>query len=240
MDNYKKKLYKNYFGYVKILYGSYNLKTLKRQFTFYDFYYKKFLPSSKEIKILDMGCGVGGIVYWLQSLGYKNTYGIDMNEEQIKIGKEMGIKNLLYGDIREYLKNKKDEFDVIFAIDVLEHFRKEELLQLLELIYKSLKMSGRLIIKAPNAESPFAGRYRYWDFTHEICFTWSALTQILNLVGFKEVIFKPATPVPHGIKSIMRYLLWRFIEFLIKFYILVECGTWRGIFTQNIICCAIK
>jgi hypothetical protein len=46
--------------------------------------------------------------------------------------------------------------------------------------------------------------------------------------------------VPKGVKSVVRFLLWRGIEMLLKFYMLVETGSGEGIYTQNIIAVVYK
>jgi hypothetical protein len=97
-----------------------------------------------------------------------------------------------------------------------------------------------IIIQTPNAENPFGGRYRYWIFTHEIAFTRSSLNQLLRVAGFQMVDFYPTGPVPKGIKSLVRFLLWKVIETILRFYMLIETGSGEGIFTQNIICVAKK
>jgi len=44
------------------------------------------LPEDKKAKIIDLGCGNGGFVYWLQQIGYQNAEGIDISAEQIETG----------------------------------------------------------------------------------------------------------------------------------------------------------
>ena len=129
---------------------------------------------------------------------------------------------------------------MVFLRDVLEHFKKDEILSELEVVYNALKVGGRIIIQTPNGESPFAGRYRWGDFTHETSFTWSSLNQVLAVTGFREVKIKPAGPVPHDLKSAVRYFLWKCIETLLRFYIIVETGQKKAVFTQNIIAYGVK
>jgi hypothetical protein len=49
------------------------------------------------------------------------------------------------------------------------------------------------------------------------------------------VDFYPTGPVPKGIKSLVRFLLWKVIEIILRFYMVVETGSGEEIFTQNII-----
>lgn len=239
--DYKSKFYSKYYStHTKTLYGEASISELKKQSIFWKYYYKEFLTEDPESTILDCGCGNGLFVQWLQHMGFKNTYGIDISPEQVEIANQHGIKNITHADLFDFLKTKQTVYKVIFLSDVIEHFNKEEIISLLELVYNALKQGGSVIIKTPNGESPFAGRYRWGDFTHEVIFTWSSLNQLSKVTGFREVIFKPAGSVPHGLKSAIRYFLWKFIETFLRLYIIVETGQKKGIFTQNIIACGVK
>lgn len=236
MNNYREKIYKKYRSVHTIhLYGEENINDIKKRFSAWEYYFLKFLPLDKNVKILDLGCGNGGFVYWLQSIGYINASGVDISEEQVEKAKKLKIDNVFQGNVFNFLTDKKNEYDIIFARDLLEHFDKEEILNLLELIYKSLKNEGILIIQTPNAEGPFAGKYRYADFTHEISFTQSSIRQICLSIGFKNVDVYSQSPVIHGLKSFIRFILWKFIEFCLRIYLLSETGQRGGVLTQNLI-----
>lgn len=234
--DYREKLYAKYVSsFTSLLYGKPDLSKIKRQFPVWDKYYGKYLPKDKNIKILEIGCGEGAFLYYLKTLGYENCTGIDVSEEQIILAQKLGVKDIKKVDLREFLKDKKEAFDVVIARDIIEHFKREEIFDVVELIYKSLTKGGKFIIQTPNAESPFGGRKVYGDFTHEIAFTRSSLSQILLAIDFKNIKFHSTGPVVHGIKSTIRYFLWKVVEILLKVYLLVETGTSEGIFTQNLI-----
>lgn len=103
-----------------------------------------------------------------------------------------------------------------------------------------LKMGVYCYYIPPNAEPLFGCRLLYGDFTHEVSLTRNSLGQVLRVAGFTEVAFYPTGPVPKGIKSAMKFLLWKAIEALLRFYMLVETGSGDGIYTQTIICMAKK
>ncbi len=250
--SYRDKLYSKYVStQTSRLYGKQNFDSIKKQFPAWQSYFGKFLPQNKNVKILDIGCGNGGFVYWLQRLGYQNAEGIDISKEQIEVAQKLGIKNIRQEDIKKFLnfgtsdvlgtsEVQSIKYDIIFCRDVLEHFNKEEILDILEKIYKILNNNGVLVIQAPNAESSFSGKIRYGDFTHEISFTETSIRQILLATGFREITIYSQPPVIHGLKSLIRYLLWRLIELKLRFYLLVETGSSQGIFTQNLIAVAKK
>lgn len=235
--DYRDKFYSKYVStQTSQLYGEVNLEDIKNQFLVWQKYFGRFLPEDKNAKILDFGCGNGGFVYWLQQVGYQNAEGIDMSEEQIEFAQKLGIKNIYCAkDI-----NATDKYNVIFMKDVLEHFTKDEILVLLEKVYKALKIGGLLVIQVPNAENILSGRLRYGDFTHEISFTSESMSQVLLVSGFGDIKIYGTQPIIHGIKSLTRFILWRIIELGLRIYLLIETGGSKGIFTQNIIAAAKK
>lgn len=118
----------------------------------------------------------------------------------------------------------------------MEHLKKEEVVDFLKVAFSALKPGGKLVVRVPNATSPLSGNYRYGDFTHELSFTSSSIKQIFSVFGFLDVHVFSVAPVSHGIISTSRFLLWRIIELLVRFYLMVETGEFRDqILTQNLI-----
>ena len=123
MIKYRDKLYSGYVStHTSHLYGELTIQGIKSHFPIWDSYFKKFLPKDKLSKILDIGCGNGGFVYWLKEQGYNNACGIDVSDEQVEIARKLGIQDVEQAEILELLTNKENSYDVIFARDVLEHF----------------------------------------------------------------------------------------------------------------------
>jgi 2-polyprenyl-3-methyl-5-hydroxy-6-metoxy-1,4-benzoquinol methylase len=239
--NYRDKFYSKYVSaHTRQLYGEQSLDDIKKQFPVWQKYFGRFLPLDKNAKILDLGCGNGGFVWWLQKIGYQNTEGVDISEEQVQQAEKLRIENIFHGNFLEFLKNKKEVYEVIFARDVLEHFNKEEILDALGAIFVSLKKGGVFIAQTVNAENLLWGRLRHGDFIHELAFTKESITQILTVTGFNEIKIYPQRPVIHGLKSLIRFILWKYIELELKFYLLIETGSAKGIFTQNLIAVARK
>ena len=239
--DWRERIYKTYHDYYIIpVRGRLTRKQIKKQFYAWNYYYGRFLPQNKEAVILDAGCGAGEIIYWLRELGFKNAIGVESDLKRIKVAENLGINGILSGDFREFLKDKENSYDRIIARDVIEHFDKNNVLGVLDIFHHALKENGILIIQTPNAESPFGGRHRYYDFTHSLSFTKTSLNHVLKTVGFKDVKFYPARPVVHGIKSLIRFALWKLIETAIGIYLLIETGSQKGIFTQNMIVLAKK
>jgi SAM-dependent methyltransferase len=169
--------------------------------------------------------------------------GVDGSPEQVAAAERLGIEGVRLGDARKTLAEQPDgSLDALVCFDLIEHFTKDELIELVDEIYRVLKPGGRWIIHTPNAESPFGNRMFFWDFTHELAFTRTSLAQLLLSSGFREVNCYEDRPVPHGLKSAVRCFLWHGIRLALRAYLAVETGdTGRdAIFSQNFLAVAIK
>jgi cyclopropane fatty-acyl-phospholipid synthase-like methyltransferase len=186
---------------------------------------------------MDVGCGHGALLYFAKEAGYRNIKGVDISEQQVAAAARLGIDGVVRGDLLRALKTMRGEsLDAVVTIDVIEHFGKEELLDLADEVFRVLRRNGRWIIHTVNGESPFFGRIRYGDFTHEQAFTRSSLQQIALSSEFTRVVCFEDVPIPHGIKSTIRWLLWKAITFLLCAWLIIETGAGSAdsIFTQNL------
>lgn len=201
---------------------------------------KKHMPSKKDITILDLACGHGSLIYCLKQHGYSNVHGVDISAQQVNLAHELGLTEVKCQDIKEFLSGKKNEFDVIFLMDILEHFTKQELFDYLDIVNQSLKQSGKVIIHVPNAEGIFGMRIRYGDLTHENCFTPQSINQLLAASGFTSVTCHEDKPIPHGLKSFIRAIMWKIFSFPFRLLFAAETGNTHMILTQNMLVTAHK
>jgi SAM-dependent methyltransferase len=197
---------------------------------------KRHFPAVRDAAILDLGCGHGALMQALQAAGYTNVRGVDTSPAQVSLARGLGMAAVAQKDLIAELESAKDgSIDVVVAMDVLEHFSKPELGVIAEKVRQVLKPSGCWIIHTVNGASPFAGRSAYGDITHETIFTRYSLCQMLSAYGFCTIRCFEDRPVPHGLASALRYLLWAGLRSLMMLYIAVETGDLdrNGIFSQN-------
>ena len=190
--------------------------------------YNKFLPQNKEAKILDIACGAGHFLYFLQKTGYLNSSGIDISKEMLEHASKMGVKNIQHADLFKYLTAYNQHFDLIIANDIIEHLNKNEVLRLLDLIYSSLDPEGCVLITCPNAQSLFGNSARFCCFTHEQAFTPTSMSQVMRICNFREVQIIGLKPIAYDLRSSIRLMLWLCIQKLLKAYLIIERGTGRG------------
>lgn len=201
---------------------------------------RRFLPQDKNARIADVGCGDGRVVWWLQQIGYANAEGVDVSLEQVEVAHRLGVENIYHADFKAFLKGKTDFYETLILRNIIEHFEKSEIIEILELCRYALKGMGRLIVQVPNAESPFFGRIRYGDFTHEVAFCSSSLTQVFNIVGLTDVECYPVEPLFRSRRSISRRFLWRAVTCLYKLLLFAELGPGGRIVSQDIMAVATK
>lgn len=183
-------------------------------------------------KVLDVACGPGNILSFLQAEGFTDIYGVDISQEQVLIARQK-FSQVVCADAIEYLQQHPNEFHLITAFDILEHFTKEEVFKFLDTIHSALVPGGCLILQLPNGDSPFAGGVIYGDFTHEVTYTAVSLKHILLASGFSEAQFQEHRPQPTSLKGVIRYIIWDLLRQIIRVINLIETGgSSTGIYTR--------
>lgn len=204
---------------------------------------RRHFPQDRQAVILDLGCGHGALLYFLREAGYQRVFGVDRSPEQVAVAHRLGIHGVEQGELFATLKSLPDRSqDVVVCFDVIEHFRRDELIRFAEEVARVLRPGGRWVVHVPNGESPFAARMRYGDLTHELAFTRESLAQLCLSCGFSELSCYEDVPVVHGVTSALRFLMWKTIRACLRFYLAAETGdTGRmAIFSQNLLGVAIK
>lgn len=187
---------------------------------------RDWLPQDRSSACLDLGCGPGNVLYMLRELGYANTTGVDVCEDWLPVAGQF-CSNVTREDARDFLRAHVQKFDLITVFDVIEHLKKDEMLDFLDLAYESLRPGGSLILQTPNAESPWGTMHRYHDLTHELAFDPHSLQHCCELCGFKQFEAREVGPYVHGVKSFVRKLIWLAIRTGLLLWNLAETGS-RG------------
>lgn len=182
----------------------------------YDFI-KNYLPGKFDSPMIDIGCGQGQLLSWLYKTGYTNIIGIDnsqsqINEAIVKLPPEIKV---IYGEVSSFIKGESNAYMMIFIFDVIEHFKKEEILEFASNLHKSLKPGGGIIIRTPNMANPLGIYSRYNDFTHQIGFTEYSLIQVLENSGFKDITIIPMPPGSLKLR-ILRSIYQKFLRIIYK------------------------
>jgi 2-polyprenyl-3-methyl-5-hydroxy-6-metoxy-1,4-benzoquinol methylase len=167
-----------------------------------------YLPPVREGAVLDLGCGMGFALLALGKLGFGNVRGIDIDQAQVAAARRLGANAELVEDAIDYLSHFCEKFQVITMLDVLEHIPVATQLPLLRAAYHALRPGGRLIAQVPNANAPFAMRWRYNDFTHFCSFTEYSLVFLLKNAAFQNVAAYECDPPARPGLNVFRAVMW--------------------------------
>jgi cyclopropane fatty-acyl-phospholipid synthase-like methyltransferase len=107
---------------------------------------EKRIKFTKEMKILDIGCGRGKIISTFSKKYQMNTLplGLDI------VGHDEVEKNIRFAKINalEYLSKTKKKFDLILFKQSIHFFKLTEIKKILRLSKKNLNLKGKIIILA--------------------------------------------------------------------------------------------
>lgn len=111
---------------------------------------KTAMPSGEDLKLLEIGCGVGRLSFALaQYFGY--VHGVDVAPEFIRIAQIHNSKrNLKFSEIKEdrLFPGKKECFDVIFSMEVFHYLDKQTIKSYISDSHRLLKKGGTLVFQA--------------------------------------------------------------------------------------------
>lgn len=115
---------------------------------------------------MDLGCGRGEWLELMQEQGIA-AIGVDKNESMIQYCKKRRL-DVVKNDLLTHLKNQSsDSVDILTAFQVVEHFPKNMLVDVLKEAYRVLRPGGVLILETPNPENLIVGACNfYFDPTH--------------------------------------------------------------------------
>lgn len=199
---------------------------------------RRHFPPQRDAVIVDLGCGAGDLVRAARAAGYTEITGIDRAPSQVRLAQALAIAGIVEGDLMEAIAAFADlSHDVVVTFDVLEHLDTDEAFLLADHVRRVLKPADRWIVHVPNGESPFFGRVRHGDLTHQRAFTAESLEQLARATSFSAVACHEDTPTVHGATSALRWLAWRLVRLAYRFCIAAETGeTGRAIvLSQNLL-----
>ncbi len=123
----------------------------------------------KDISILDVGCGTGGLLHFLRQNNYQNLQGIDYSDASIHFSKTriFNVQKVNIDDILDLFEGQK--FEVIICNDVFYCLDKIQIINTLQNIYSLLPANG-IFISNNNAFNVFYGTHDIavggkWRFT---------------------------------------------------------------------------
>ncbi len=199
--------------------------------------FKNHVPANRNLRVLDIGCGSGSLLAALSELGFSKAYGVDLSEEQVAMAAQFGVKNVVQGDAKSFLDKQNEGFDLIFAVDLIEHLGKDELIEFLQLVQTKLNSGGQVIFRTPNMDAPLASAFAFADFTHEVFLNKSSANQIMKSVGFDSVqVVEGIMFIENPMKEFIRKITWSITKLMLKIQLFASARTWHDVvFSPNMV-----
>jgi SAM-dependent methyltransferase len=161
---------------------------------------------SKQSSILEIG---SGYCHFINQIEGREKHALDLSSE---------IHRYVAHDVTAHVQScatmheiADGSFDVVFASNVFEHLRREEMTAALSEIRRVLKRGGRLVIIQPNFK--YCYKDYFDDYTHLQIFTHIALSDLLVSFGFSILDLKPRF-LPFSMRSHFPKVAW-----LVKLYL---------------------
>jgi SAM-dependent methyltransferase len=139
----------------------------------------RYLPRTPLPQILEIGCGNGGNLPLLTRYG--NVFAVEMSGGARRRAAARGIAHVEAGALPYDIPYKEIKFDVVAALDVLEHISEEE--AALATIRARLKPGGLLLLTVP--------AYRWLWSAHDVLsqhqrrYTRKWLVRTVRAAGFR-------------------------------------------------------
>jgi cyclopropane fatty-acyl-phospholipid synthase-like methyltransferase len=143
-----------------------------------------------DMSILEIGCGAGLFLAYLEEKGVKDFTGLDLDAKITEFIPAELLAHVKIVDVWEYLERvPPHSVDRVAMFDVFEHFAPAEGVALLKKISNVLKPGGRVVMRVPNAASPWGLQYQYHDLTHKTAYNTGSLRQVALAAGFDTLSF---------------------------------------------------
>ena len=198
-----------------------------------------FNSSDKSLKILEIGCASGSFLKVLNMNKFENVLGIDLDAELVTHGKNFLGVNIINTDWNTFMLEEGDNFDLIIALDVLEHIRPCDLSELLLNTHNRLTTKGKLILRIPNADCPFVLPTYFGDITHKTLLTPKLISFLLKEANFNGKILISETVPSNRTKRFFYYLThYIFVKPIIGLFHFHFYGKFPKCITRNMYVCA--
>ena len=161
----------------------------RNNFTYFYFlrYFHRHYAGPINGSVLDVGCGVGSLSFYLDSIGMR-VVGIDISSRAIaicqKVKKNIGLKHVVFK--QAVLDSKKEKNDVLVCSEIIEHIEDDSAFT--KMLAAKLKKGGYLFLSTPSKENVLYPLGYFAAFDEEVGhvrrYTKKGLQELLESHGF--------------------------------------------------------
>lgn len=166
---------------------------------------KKLMKENKLKKVIDVGCGTGLLVKFLNDNHFQ-AVGVDSSRQAVQAAqKNVGGKNIILAKATN-LPFDDESFDLVTSISMIEHLTLKDAGNFIKEARRVLKKDGFIFLVTPNFSTPLRIIYgkkwfAYKDPTHINFFTPISLSSLLKEKGFKNINFNFKIPYQDNLEQ---------------------------------------
>ncbi len=139
---------------------------------------------SVDHSVLEIGTGTGLFLAYLEAKGVSAFRGIDADKKVLEFMPPSISSKVEICDVWAFLDQQTENYDRIVMLDVFEHFSFFEGHKLLLKLRELLSDQGKIVMRLPNAASPFGLQYQYNDLTHKAVYGPGSIEHLALAAGF--------------------------------------------------------
>jgi SAM-dependent methyltransferase len=197
--------------------------------------YLRFLDSaSKNLPVIEIGCGNGSFIVDLINAGFSDVKGVEPSGTYNYVADP----NLISQDFAAPFLDKisASSLGAVVAMDVFEHIPYVDLRDLTKLIRSRLAEDGLLVFRVPNMSSPLALTNYYGDVSHTTPLNEYSIRQLAFEVDM-DIVSINAEPFsyPNSLAATLGIVIWPFFYVFFR-SINAAFGIRTKVLTPNLVC----
>ncbi len=172
-------------------------------------------------QVFEIGFGFGSFLAWAIEQG-ASVAGSEANVAALQAAQEHGIE-LLPANLETVAEQHRNRFDTVVGFDVFEHFTVSEITSRLVALALMIKIGGHLILRFPNAQSPFGLAPQNGDPTHKSALSRDVFELLIQETGFEIVRYGGSYRIGGGglarsivrdVRGVLRGTIGAFLNFV--------------------------
>lgn len=137
------------------------------------------------MSVLEIGCGTGIFLRYLQARGFADVVGLDSDAGLAPVLDDLAGFDIRLVDGRDYLAGLEGpRFDRIALFDVAEHLPEAALAELMRTLARVLRPGGKVVMRSPNCASPWGLKMQFDTFDHVTPITAGRMRELATATGF--------------------------------------------------------
>jgi 2-polyprenyl-3-methyl-5-hydroxy-6-metoxy-1,4-benzoquinol methylase len=191
----------------------------RRQARYFDWHVARcgLAGSGAGRRLLEVGYGNGAFLGWARGQGFE-VMGIEAQPVLLERARNMGWA--VASSVDEL--DAAAQFDLVVAIDVVEHLSAEQCSALLAAAVARLAPRGCILLRVPNGDSPFGRAHQHGDLTHTATYGLSKLRQLaamhkLEIAAYGEAPWHRNDRIARSFNGLLRATARTVLESWIRF-----------------------